>query len=97
MNRNSEKYLERSLKAQVEEARGGLCIKLLPFQMAGLPDRMILLRGRAFFAEIKTLGKTLRPIQKIVHKMFAKVGFDVWVIDREEVLQDFLKHIDETV
>lgn len=92
MNKSNEKYLERQLKNQTE-VLGALCIKLLPFQMAGLPDRMILKSGKAFFAEIKTKGQKLRPVQKTVHNMFKKVGFKVWLIDSEMELFYFLEHI----
>lgn len=89
MNRDSEKFLEKELKKRIESL-GGLCIKFLPFNTAGLPDRIILIEGRVFFVELKSKGKKLRPVQETVHKMFAKVGHHVRVVDSERSLDDFL-------
>lgn len=92
MNKDSEKFLEKELKRRIEE-QGGLCIKFLPFNTAGLPDRIVLISGLVFFVELKSKGKKLRPVQRIVHKMFLDVGHSVWVVDSEETLEDVLNYI----
>jgi hypothetical protein len=88
---NSEKKIEARLKELVEE-KGGLCLKLLPFQFRGLPDRICLLpKGRIFFAELKSTNGKLSKIQLWVHKRFRSLGFDVYVIDTIEKLEELFK------
>lgn len=78
----SEKLIERKLNEHVKR-KGGLSIKLLPFQFAGLPDRLILLPGGIVkFVEVKTTGQKLRPIQERVHKLIRDLGFEVLTIDK---------------
>lgn len=90
MNKDNEKYIEKRLREEVERA-GGLCIKLLPFNFAGLPDRMVLLPlSRLIFVEIKSKGKKPSKIQIIVHKQLAQLGFDVRVIASFEHLANFI-------
>ena len=82
----NEKALERKLNALVK-ARGGLSIKLLPFNFAGLPDRMLLLPGGLLrFVEVKTTGKQPSAIQRVVHAKFLSLGFPVLIIDKVEDL-----------
>jgi hypothetical protein len=87
----SEKKLERKLRDSIK-AIGGLCLKLLPFEFSGLPDRICLLRGGiVVFAEIKTTGKTPSKIQIHVHKKLKKLGFRVEVIDTSEKITALIK------
>lgn len=80
----TEKQIEQALKDHVKSL-GGLCIKLLPFQFAGLPDRMCLLPGaKIVFVELKAPGKTCSKLQMKVHKMIRDLGFTVLVIDSLE-------------
>jgi hypothetical protein len=58
-----------------------------------LPDRLILLNGRAYFVELKTTGKRLRPSQSLVHSKLKKYGFDVTVIDCTEKINNFITKI----
>jgi hypothetical protein len=77
----SEKLLERKLTAKVKSL-GGWSIKLLPFIINGLPDRLILLPvGRAVFAEIKTTKKDPTKLQLVRHKKLKRLGFEVLIID----------------
>ncbi|MEG0579383.1 MAG: VRR-NUC domain-containing protein [Niameybacter sp.] len=90
MNKNSEKVIERKLVDNVK-ANKGLCIKLLSVHFLGLPDRMVLLpKGQVFFAEIKTTGEKPRKIQLHVHKMIRELGFNVYVIDKLEQIEEIL-------
>jgi len=77
----SEKLVERRLVEEVEE-RGGWAVKMLPFQFAGLPDRLCLMPGgRVFFVELKSTGKSPSPKQEQVHAKLRRLGFAVYVID----------------
>lgn len=88
----SEKALEKKLNKLVEAILKGWSLKLLPFNIAGLPDRLVLLPGGiVFFAEIKTTGRPLRPIQKIVINKIRKLGFNVYEIDNSKTLNEIIK------
>lgn len=83
----SEKYIERKLVAHVKGI-GGMCLKLLPFQMNGLPDRICLLpMGRVLFVETKSKGDRPSKIQKVVHGKLTKIGFPVMIVDNVEKIE----------
>lgn len=89
-NRDSEKWIEKTLTKNVEKA-GGMCIKLLPLLLSGLPDRMILLPGgRIHFVETKSRGDGPSKIQKVIHARFLKLGFHVHLVTNEEILNEFI-------
>ena len=86
----SEKYVERKLKEAVE-AKGGLCIKFLPFLLNGLPDRIVLLPGGIIkFVEVKTEKQTPRKLQIRMQQKISKLGFEVYTIDRVEMIESIL-------
>ena len=89
----SEKVLERRLASEIMK-QGGLCLKLFPIHITGLPDRLCLLPGgRLFFAEIKTTGERPTLRQRYVHKQLRDLGFRVEIIDTTEgVLQVIRGH-----
>ena len=87
---NSEKYIERKLKEEVEKL-DGLCLKLLPFQFKGLPDRLCLLPGgRLFFVETKSKGVNPEKFQKWVASKLKRLGFGVYTIDSIEQIHDII-------
>lgn len=82
----SEKLLEKQLSNEVKRL-GGWSIKLPAYIVGGLPDRLLLMpRGRAYFAEIKTTGEDLTPVQKLVRSRIEALGFIVFKIDSNEAL-----------
>lgn len=86
----TESYIQSKIVKIVKEY-GGLAIKLHPFTMAGLPDLMILYKGRCYFIEVKKPGGKVSKIQAAVHKKFLAVGFPVYVhdnYDRVRILLD---------
>lgn len=86
----SEKLIERKLVQKVNSV-GGMCIKLLTYQLTGLPDRMCLFPGgRVAFVELKTTGKKPRKIQEVIHNKLRALGFRVEVIDTTEGIIDFI-------
>lgn len=88
---SSEKKVEEYLRKAIER-KGGKCIKLLPFNFNGLPDRLCLLPGgRLFFAETKSTGDGPSKIQRKVHEMLTALGFYVYVIDGIEQVGEILK------
>jgi hypothetical protein len=83
----SEKTIERHFATQVK-LLGGQSFKLPAVYVAGLPDRMALLPGGVvFFAELKSTGRKPTPIQKLIHKKLRALGFEVYVIDTIELLE----------
>lgn len=74
-----ESYTERHCRTMAE-ARGGLLVKLSPFSMAGIPDRMLLMPGPVIvFIEFKAVGKYPTAIQRFWHERLRKLGFRVEV------------------
>lgn len=89
----NEKALEKKLREKVK-ALGGLAIKFFVLSFSGFPDRIVLMPdARIWFVEVKTTGKKPSAKQVIIHGMLQKFGFDVWVIDTNEILNQFLKLI----
>ena len=89
----SEKTLEKRLSSEAKRL-GGWAIKLPAYLVRGLPDRLILMpHGRAYFAEIKTTGEGLTPVQKLIRSRIEALGFTVYAIDSDEALSLTIKSI----
>lgn len=88
-----EKDLENRLREKIKDL-GGLAIKFFCPAFTGLPDRIILMKpGRIWFVEMKKPGKKPTPRQRHVHGLLQKLGFIVWVVDSEILLDEFLIEI----
>ena len=86
-----ESTIESNFVKQVK-AMGGMAIKLISPNFAGLPDRLVLLpHGRMFFVELKATGQKPRPLQIAVHRKLRKLGFTVYVIDSNEKVKELLQ------
>lgn len=90
--KDSEKLLEKKLDRIVKEL-GGWTLKLLPTFVSGLPDRLVLYKGRALFVELKTTDKRARPDQLRIHKKLERLGFEVYVIDTSEGVDKFINRL----
>lgn len=87
----NEKLLEKKLREGVK-VKGGIALKLTSISLTGLPDRLVLLPGgRVKFAELKSTGKKQTRLQVIVSDKLRALGFEVWVIDTQDTLNEFLK------
>ena len=74
--RDVEKYLVGRL-----EKLGLRCLKFLPDQANGMPDRVVLLpEGRVVWVELKTKGGALSELQKLRHVELARQGHVVEVV-----------------
>lgn len=90
MKGSNEKKIERKLVEEVKE-RGGLCIKLVPSFVSGLPDRMCLMPGaKIIFIEVKGEGFKPRKLQKVMINKLTKLGFKAMFIDSEDQIKDAL-------
>ena len=76
----SEATVENHLRKGVKLLRG-LCIKLNPFGVRGIPDRLLLLPGgRVLFVELKrSVGGKFEPLQERWHLKLRRMGFTVVV------------------
>lgn len=89
----NEKLIERKLRESVKKL-GGLAIKFFVLSFTGFPDRIVLMPGgRIWFVELKSTGKKPKGRQPIVIQMLQKLGFEVWVIDSQYLLDNFLNEI----
>lgn len=81
--------MEEKLRKKVEAA-GGFCLKYPGNLFAGFPDRILLLPGgRVALVELKAPGRKPSPIQRLVHRKLAAIGFPVLVIDTLEEVEAF--------
>lgn len=76
-----EKTIEKYLCNKVKSA-GGMCLKLTNYK--GIPDRLILLNGKAVFVEVKDTGKQLRYEQKVFQEKLRDLGFNAYVVDSKD-------------
>lgn len=90
---DSEKTIEQRL-ANLVKLNGGLCIKLLSDHINGLPDRLCLFPGRKiYFIELKTTGQKPRKLQLYMHSVLKRFGFDVFVLDSIQQVENFVNDI----
>lgn len=88
-----ESQVEVYLVKQIEEA-GGECWKWTSPARRGIPDRLVFMPGRVFeIVETKTIGGTLDPLQRAVHRMLQRVGFHVHIIWTYQQVDDFMAYL----
>lgn len=89
----NEKLIEKKLKQGVERI-GGKALKFTSPFYTGMPDRLVLLPGgKVKWAEIKTTGKDLSPVQDVRKAELEALGFEVAVIDDQQTLTHFLNNL----
>lgn len=88
-----EREIERKL-VSVVKGRGGICPKFVSPGFDGMPDRVVLLpHGKIGFVEVKRPGEQPRPLQTARHRILRKLGFLVFVLDREEQIGGMIDEI----
>ena len=91
-----EKTIERRLVKAVK-ARGGICPKWVSPGFAGVPDRLVFLPGRRFgLVEVKAPGEKLYVYLFSRHKLLAKLGFPIYILDGVEQIGGILDEIQAT-
>lgn len=81
MNSLRERDVEKKLVEAVR-ASGGLAPKFVSPGWDGVPDRIVLLpSGRMAFVELKSPGKTMRPLQMRRKKQLERLGYQVFCVD----------------
>ena len=87
-----EAHLEAAFKRRVEQA-GGQVRKLVTPGRRHAPDRLVLWPGtvgHVDFVELKALGKKPRAGQDREHNRLRSWGFNVYVIDRLDLVDVYL-------
>ena len=88
-----ESLIERKLVTEVKK-RGGLAVKFVSPGLDGVPDRIVLFPGgKMAFVELKTPGKTMRPIQEKRARQLTALGFQVYCVDNKEMIGGVLDEI----
>lgn len=91
-----EKQIENKLRQAVKNI-GGLSLKFTSPGFDGVPDRLILIPGGHFaFIELKSPGKTMRPLQVQRKRQLEQLGFSVYCIDSLEQIGGILDAIQST-
>lgn len=85
-----EEYLKKRIKLY-----GGMCFKLTSPSNAGMPDRLVVHKGKVFFVELKAPGKKPRPLQQAQIKSLRLHGAKVEVIDSYLGVDIFCKKLKE--
>lgn len=79
-----ESNLEKRLVQRVKDL-GGLAMKWVSPNLAGVPDRIVFLPGgRVILVEMKRPGGSTTALQNRIHAMLRRLGQDVRVIDSKE-------------
>ena len=87
----SEKAIERYLVDEVKKL-GGVCLKYSNQNMAGYPDRLILLPGAiTIWVELKSKDKHTTALQDIRLRTLNKLGYDTYICDNKEAIDKILK------
>lgn len=89
-----EKKIEKYLCDRVK-AIGGLPYKFSSPAHRGVPDRIVLYRGKVYFVEVKKDDGRLSSLQKIEHERIREQGLDVFVVWNTEdvdIFIDLLEH-----
>ena len=81
--REIEKYLVQEIKKY-----SGVCWKWTG--TSGAPDRIIFINNRVFFVELKNEKGTVSPLQKLIHRKMANLGFIVHVLNSKEAVDKFI-------
>lgn len=85
-----ESTIEAYLRDRVKELEGK-AYKFVSPGNDGVPDRLVCLPGgRAVFVELKTPGKKPTRLQLLQHAELAKRGFEVFVVDSKQGVDDFI-------
>jgi hypothetical protein len=91
-----EQIIESKLTKEVKK-RGGLCLKFISPNYAGVPDRLILLPiAKIAFVEVKAPGKKPRRLQIKRHEELRQLGFKVYVLDNVDDIGGIIDDLSST-
>ena len=87
---------EKTIEAKLVKAvriMGGLAPKFISPGFDGVPDLVLLPKGKIAFIELKAPGKALRPLQVRRKWQLEALGFPVYRIDSPEQIGGILDEI----
>lgn len=88
-----EQELEQKLVKAVKH-RGGLALKFVSPNYAGVPDRLVLIAyGHIGFVEVKAPNQKPRKLQQARIRQLRNMGFKVYVLDKEEQIGGIIDEI----
>ena len=91
-----EKQIEQRLVKAARD-RGGLAPKFVSPGWDGVPDRIVLLPGGCMgFVELKSPGRTMRPLQIRRKRQLESLGFKGFCIDEPRQIEEVLHAIQTT-
>ena len=85
----SETKLEKRLVDKVTNI-GGLAWKFTSQGTSGVPDRIVMFRGKLFFVEMKAPDEDLRKLQQWRKRQIERQGFTVLRLRTEMEVDDFI-------
>lgn len=92
-----ERDVEQHL-VTLARARGWGCVKFVPDNDPGMPDRLILLPdARCVWVELKTKGGRLSELQKYTHRLLRERGQVVYVVWTKEQAEETVAQIEKTL
>lgn len=92
-----EKDVEKMLVKGIENLKGK-CYKWVSPNENGVPDRIILLpKGVIIFVELKDRYGRVSQVQKIQHRTIQSLGFQVYILNSKERVNEFLAFCKELI
>ena len=92
-----EKDIERYLTKGIEKL-GGKCYKWVSTNANGVPDRIVLLpKGIIIFVELKDYKGKVSELQKVQHRIIKNLGFQVYILNSKERVNEFLSYAKELI
>lgn len=86
-----EKEIESYLNKRIKET-GGLSYKWIS-TIRGVPDRIVIYKGRLWLVELKTATGTLSPRQQIVFSDLDEQGFPVTVVRSKSDVENLIEEM----
>jgi hypothetical protein len=90
MKKLCESAIERPCCNWAKSVHGINNLKLA--NLIGIPDRILLYKGRVLFVEFKAPGEEPRPAQLFIHKWLRENGFLVFVIDNRDQFKTIIEN-----
>jgi hypothetical protein len=87
-----ERQVERALVDGVR-AKGGICAKWVAPGQRGVPDRIIVIKGKVFFVELKSPTGKLEPWQMRFIQRLKDQGRWVYVLRNLKEVKDFVNEV----
>ena len=84
-----EKQIEKYLVRRVKDNEG-LTFKWIS-TVTGVPDRLVLLKQRVFFVELKTETGKLSGRQILVFDQLGEQGFSVYILRSYDDIEEFIR------